>query len=242
MKSPHHLLVAILLSTPLVSANAETTFAEPIKLPSADGPTAVASADLTGDSKLDLIVVHRFSDDAYVYVGDGSGGFQFLQSFAVGNFPQGVTTADFDGDTVTDIATTAVPFNSGTVAVWLGNGDGSFQLPETLTADDGTRSVVAVDIDDDGRLDLVVTNPTRENISTFLGDGDGTFGAEIRTVVGGSGSFPTDLVVADFNEDGDLDVVTSNAQSVDDSVALVLGDGDGSFGAPTAFPTGCQRP
>lgn len=240
MRLSVHLLIALLLAA--TDASAQPSFSAPLELAAGTDPAAVATADLTGDSNLDLVVVSRTSDDAHVYVGDGNGGFVFLQSFSVGNFPQGVGAADLDGDTRQDLVTTAVPFNTGTTTPWLGIGDGTFVSGSVLTADDGTRAVAIVDIDDDGRLDIVVTNPTRDNISVFLGDGDGTFGSEIRTSVGPSVSFPTDLAVADFDEDGNLDVVTSNAQSVDDSLALLRGDGDGTFQASTAFATTCDRP
>jgi len=214
-------LIALLLSIFAGPAIAGIQFSEPVRIPAGDSPSSVVSAELTGDEHLDLLVVNRVSDD---------------------NFPQGVIATDFDGDMKADIVTTAVPFNSGTVAAWLGNGNGTFQSPEVLVADDGTRAVEIADIDNDGRLDIVVTNKTRDNISTFLGDGDGTFGAEIRTVVGTTGAAPSDLAIADFNGDGNLDVVTSNGQSLDNSIGLVLGDGDGTFGVPTPFPTTCSRP
>jgi len=261
MTQPKRVLLAILLAVSTSAAQAGILFSDSTGLPAGTSPSAVAAADLTGDSHLDLIVVNRVSDDAYVYIGDGSGGFQFFQSFSVGAFPQGVATADFDGDLEADIATTAVPFNSGTVSAWPGTGDGTFQSPLVLTADDGTRSVEVADIDNNGLLDIVVTNPTRDNISTFLGNGDGTFGAEIRTTVGGIGAFPTDLAIADFDGDGNADVVTSNAQSGNDrpqsvvagdfdrdgrmdvavacfvssDAAVMLGDGNGGFAAPQLY-------
>ncbi len=217
-------------------------FAEALRVPAGLSPSSVAATDLDGDTHVDIVVVHRASDDAWVFLADGSGGFAFFQAFSVGNFPQGVIALDLDGDPHPDLATTAVPFNSGSVTSWLGNGDGTFSLGEVLTADDGTRSVEAADLNGDGRLDLVVTNSTRGNISAFLGDGDGTFGAEERTPVGSASSSPTDLALTDLNGDGDRDVVTSNAQSADQSIARVLGDGDGTFSTPLAFPTTCSRP
>ena len=132
----HLLLLLLLLLTPIGSLRAEISFSAPLKLPAGTAPAAVASGELTGDSHLDLIAVHRASDDAFVYVGDGSGGFQFLNSFSVGEFPQGVVVSSFNAGAQADIATTAVPFNSGTVTAWLGNGDGTFASSDVLTADD----------------------------------------------------------------------------------------------------------
>jgi len=117
MRLSVHLLIALLLAA--TDASAQPSFSAPLELAAGTDPAAVATADLTGDSNLDLVVVSRTSDDAHVYVGDGNGGFVFLQSFSVGNFPQGVGAADLDGDTRQDLVTTAVPFNTGTATPWL---------------------------------------------------------------------------------------------------------------------------
>jgi hypothetical protein len=61
--------------------------------------------------------------------------------------------------------------------------------------------VAIVDLDHDLELDLITTNATRDNLSVFLGNGDGTFGLELRTGVGAAGAFPTDLAIADVDED-----------------------------------------
>lgn len=233
---------SLFLLVAALPASAQFAFAPPISLATGLNPAQVEAADWTGDGNLDLIVVNRASDDANVFVGDGAGGFTLINTFAVGNFPQGVVAADLDGLLGLDLVTTSVPFNTGNASAWLGNGDGTFQTPEIGVTDDGPRTVEAVDFDGDLALDLVTTNATRGNISVFLGDGDGTFGAELRTAVGSASAFPTDLAIADFDGDLELDVITSNAQSGDNSLGLVLGDGDGTFGLPAAIPTTCSRP
>lgn len=236
------LSVFSLLLCGATSAQAQISFAAPLDLSAGTDPSSVASADFDGDTELDLIVVNRTSDDAYLFLGDGFGGFTFASSFSVGNYPQGIVTADFDGDSNQDIASTSVPFNTGNLSARLGNGDGTFQAPFINATDDGPRPVAAADLDNDSILDVVATNATRGNLSVFLGDGDGTFGTEIRTAVGTISAFPTDLAIADFDNDTNLDIITSNAQSVDDSLGLLLGDGDGTFQAATAIATTCDRP
>lgn len=235
-------LVASGLLIGAVPAGAQFSFDAPLELASGSNAAALVAADFTGDTQLDIVVVGSASDDAWVYAGDGMGGFSFLSTFAVGNFPQGVAAADFDGDLDQDLATTSVPFNTGHVSAWLGNGDGSFQTPDISVADDGPRPVAIVDLDHDLELDLITTNATRGNLSVFLGNGDGTFGLELRTSVGAAVAFPTDLAIADFDEDLELDVITSNAQSTDGSLGLLLGDGDGTFAAATPVLTTCTRP
>jgi hypothetical protein len=54
----------------------------------------------------------------------------------------------------------------------------------------------------------------------------------------GPGSYLSAIVKADFDGDGKLDVAVTN--SIDNSVTILLGNGDGTFGAPTAIPFGNQ--
>lgn len=65
---------------------------------------------------------------------------------------------------------------------------------------------------------------SNNNLSVFLGDGNGGFGSP--TLVNSGGSVPSNVAVADFNGDGDLDIATANYSS--DTVSILLGDGDGT--------------
>ena len=125
MRTRAFLAAALLLAAPGGPSRAEISFGDPLILPAGGDPTAVTATDLTGDGVLDLVAVHRASDDAWVWIGDGNGGFSFLQSFDIGPFPQGIAAGDFNADGKADIATTAVAFSDGHVTAWLGNGDGA---------------------------------------------------------------------------------------------------------------------
>src|SRR4028119_184722 len=100
------------------------------------------------------------------------------------------------------------------------------------------RKVVTGDFNKDGNLDLAfaTTGPNR-NVSIALGDGTGQFGAATNL----NTSPPTDLstfsvAVGDFNKDGNSDLVTANYATSD--VSLLLGNGDGTFGAATYLGVG----
>jgi hypothetical protein len=100
------------------------------------------------------------------------------------------------------------------------------------------RKVATGDFNKDGNLDLAfATTGTNRNVSIALGDGTGQFSAATNL----NTSPPNDLetwsvAVGDFNNDGNSDLVTAN--NATNNVSLLLGNGDGTFGAATYFGVG----
>jgi FG-GAP-like repeat/Abnormal spindle-like microcephaly-assoc'd, ASPM-SPD-2-Hydin/FG-GAP repeat len=96
-------------------------------------------------------------------------------------------------------------------------------------------SVAVGDFNGDGKLDLAVVNTDSNTVSILLGHGDGTF-----TQASGSpvsvGSNPVTVAVGDFNGDGKLDLAVAN--EVDNTVSILLGNGDGTFTAASGSPVG----
>src|SRR5215471_8715365 len=148
----------------------------------------------------------------------------------VDNGPAAVVVADFNGDGIPDIAT--ANFNTDTVSVLLGNGDGSFQpaintvthdVPAcTSTGTDCNLGLAAGDLNGDGIPDLVVLDSTAY-ATVLLGNGDGTFQVGTRYYVGEG---PKAIAIADFNGDGALDLAVASGGI---GVAIRLGNGDGTF-------------
>jgi len=138
------------------------------------------------------------------------------------------------------------PYNQGFV-VLHGNGDGSFKGPLITSTYSGTAApnpnflpVIAAiaDLNGDGNPDLVVINNTYDfqvgpvsTLEIFLGKGNGTF--KKPTVVKTPAN-PTSVILADFNHDGKLDlaVVCGAINSEFNQIAIALGKGNGTFGAP----------
>ena len=83
---------------------------------------------------------------------------------------------------------------------------------------------MAGDFNEDGKLDLAVSNETDATVSVLIGIGDGSFQSQATFSTGGSG-FPIGLIAADYNGDGHLDLAAVNASDV----AILLGNGLGSF-------------
>jgi hypothetical protein len=124
---------------------------------------------------------------------------------------------------------------STNVSVLLGNGDGTFSAATSYAADNGPLAVAVGDFNGDGKQDLATANLISHNVSILLGDGSGRFGAP-RNFATFNGSYPISVAVGDFNGDGRQDLAVANRGAY--SVSILLGNGDGTFGAATNFPTG----
>jgi hypothetical protein len=99
--------------------------------------------------------------------------------------------------------------------------------------------MIAADLNGDGSLDLVTSNENGK-VSVFLGNGDGTFQPEQDYVVGSTADAVTGVVAADLRGDGKLDLVACIAET--EQVAVLLGNGDGTFGAATLYSTNGSAP
>ena len=211
-------------------------------------PVAMAAADFDGDGRSDLVTANNQGNSMTVLLAGQHGGFVTQPALPVGVAPNWVATADLDGDGAIDLV--AVNQNCisgncgpGSVAVRLGAGDGSFGPRSFFPTGTNPQSVAIGDYDGDGVPDLAVVNAVTiitqgpGTVSILLGRGDGGFDA------GGefpAGDGPLDVAAADFDEDGALDlaVVNSIPFVVAHDVAMLRGNGDGTFELPVQHPVG----
>jgi hypothetical protein len=113
------------------------------------------------------------------------------------------------------------------VAVLLNNGDGTFQPPRSYEIGANTVGIAVGDLNHDGHPDIVASSNGLNSVVTLLGNGDGTFTSGPRQALSRPG-LPT---LADLNEDGILDLAIEHGNNggLDDSVAVMLGAGNGAF-------------
>ena len=115
----------------------------------------------------------------------------------------------------------------------LTNANGLLQGQQTYAVGGDPSSVVAADLNGDGKLDLVATNWGSNTVSVLMGNGDGTFQSQSTVAVG---SEPDYVAVADLNGDGIGDLVVAN--SGDNTVSVLLGNGDGTFKPQRIYAVG----
>ena len=145
--------------------------------------------------------------------------------------PNAVVVGDFNGDGILDVASADGNYFDnlpGDVAIWLGNGDGTFTEGVTVTTGTQLRSLAVGDFNGDGRLDLAVPDGGSSAVDIWLGNGDGTFAAASASPA--TGLYPSAVAIADFNGDGVQDLVVAGYFG---TVTILLGNGDGTF-TPTA--------
>jgi hypothetical protein len=235
------------------------SFLAPVDYSVGNTPARVVAADVNGDGISDLVVANQVSSDVSVLLGKRDGTFQAAQNYAVGNTPESLAVGDFNADGKLDIVTANA---DGSVSVLLGNGDGTFQsalnatLPTELGLTQTPLSVAVGDFNKDGKLDLAVTANTYTPgtpgycnyygcspgtpgfytgyVNVLIGNGAGGFTpANTYTLTGGS---PESVAVGDFNGDGSPDLAVTESDV--NTVSVILGNGDGSFGNPTDFAVG----
>jgi len=228
------------------------TFQPPVNYPTGRYPYAIAAVDFNRDGKLDLAVAN-FScpfnggictlGAVSILLGNGDGTFQPQTTLSTSYFPGSIAAGDFNGDGVLDLAVAnrSLPpaSYSAAITIFLGNGDGTFKPGVNYAVGpqyaNPPSSLITADFNGDGKLDLVAANSnTPGSVSILLGNGDGTFQAQVQY---STGAEPYTVIAGDFNGDGKLDLATANLGTGANSVSVLLGNGDGTFQSNVDYPT-----
>jgi|SRR5579872_752724 len=195
--------------------------------PTGTGTAAIAAGDLRNNGDLDLVSANNPCTPTScppgtvsVLLGNGDGTFQTHVDYTAGIQPWGVALGSFRNNGTLDIA--AANYQSNSISILLGVGDGTFQTQVAYPTGANPQQIAIGDFNKDGYPDLAVA--TGSGTSVLLGKGNGTFDGQVSYGPAASG-----LITADFNGDGNLDLVLSTG-------FILIGNGDGTFQAPIAIP------
>jgi uncharacterized protein (DUF2141 family) len=224
---------------------------------------SVAAGDLNGDSKPDLVVANSGGfcqnrtdcpeGSVGVLFGNGDGSFQSPWTYSSYGFaPVSTALGDVNGDGGLDVIVANICYikptcgisgcecEKGSVGVLLNDGSGLFHSVGTYgSGGPWARSVAVEDVNGDGTLDVVVANAG--GVGVLLGNGDGTFQSALTY---GAGGELNSVAVGDVNGDGKLDLAVTPRQvcstCANGEVAMMLGNGDGTFQPPVTYGSGGQ--
>ncbi len=202
------------------------TFQPPKNITVGNIPVFTAVADFNNDGKQDLAVANFVDNTVSILRGNGDGSFGAPTTLSFPPFSQvlQVFAADVDGDHNQDLVV------GGGSNVWIvkGNGFGSFGQPQLVHAG-FTGEVVVSDFNGDHTPDLAVIGLAADDatfeVDVLLGNGNGTF--RTTASVPFFGGFATEVIAADFNGDGKMDLATTGLNTL--SIAVLTGNGDGTF-------------
>jgi len=196
-------------------------------------PFTVISADIDKDGDLDLAICN-WNTGVWIFKNDGTGNFSHDGTIPSGSKSYFISSFDANKDGSVDLA--VANYGSGDVYVLLNDGTGKYpaNLSDQLNALATVTSVIGVDLNNDSIVDIVATSGGTNNVITYLGQTNGSFGPS-QTYSSG-GDWPKGIVSEDVNNDGFMDLIVINKNSA--NVIVLINDGDGTFGDIGPIPYG----
>ncbi|CAF1601455.1 unnamed protein product [Adineta ricciae] len=199
-------------------------------------PYDVIISDFNKDNCSDIAVANYATNSISVFIGYGNGTFSSQKTFSTGSNsgPTSLVSSDINGDKLLDII--VANYDSNTIGIFYGYGNGSFKLNMTIFT--GTNSepvaITISDMNNDTLPDILVTNYGSGNVGIFLGQANNSFSTQMSYSTGDN-SNPYSIAVGDLNNDGYFDIAVANYGT--SSAGLFFGYGNGSFSSQITYST-----
>jgi uncharacterized protein (TIGR03437 family) len=221
----------------LLLGNGDGTLQPAVNYPAGLGTVAAAAWDFNGDGKDDLAVLNYADNTVTIMFGSASGKLTTGNTYSTGqsSFPGAIAVADVNGDGKPDLVISGF---QGIVTL-LGNGDGTFKTGPTTAAPAEGPYLATGDFNNDGKVDVAVTDFLSGMLYILVGNGDGTFTQASQYLIEYGG---TSFFVEDFDGDGNPDIVFASGHPdalftlpQTQEVAVLFGNGDGTFAGTPAY-------
>ncbi|CAF1528502.1 unnamed protein product, partial [Adineta ricciae] len=186
---------------------------------------AITTGDFNGDSYLDIALVDAYSGNLSVFLNNNDETFSISSIHIIDTsyYIVSIACGDFNSDYQIDLAVAA--YSSSTIIILIGNGEGIFQIQQTISvASIYQPTLIAVaDFNGDTYLDIVVNGAFLGILSNF---GNGFFSG-ISFLYSNDVSYEDSFVVADLNNDNYLDLAT--VSTFDNRLHILINNGYGYF-------------
>ena len=195
------------------------------------GRSSLAVGDMDGDGDVDIVAANQVTNRATLLLNNGNATFTAGQDVILPSDAGPVIVHDLDGDGSLDII--VLHTTGSAVNIHLNNGNATFGIPRSISAGPTMPlSMAAGDVDNDGDLDLVMSNvgspaTPGSTVSVRLNNGSGVFSGTQDVPVG---TLPKSVNLGDIDGDGDLDILTTNeSNNGTGTVSERLNNGNGIF-------------
>ncbi|CAF1034096.1 unnamed protein product [Adineta steineri] len=192
-------------------------------------PQFIRVADFNNDTYLDIVAANSINGEINIFIGQDNWNFSLKTTHSIGlnSFSCSIAISDFDNDNILDIITTNNGTNSITILTSYTIYPNTTQTAYSTGENSVPGNIAVADINQDGYLDIVVTNTNSSSIGIFINNGNGTFNdPQVYNTFNSTGQQL--IVVDDFNNDTYLDIAI-DIMTNENILVILFGYGNETF-------------